>query len=198
MKNSKLITRGIALAVSVFILFACCGNAVFGQTPETPGPSCFSVYHIGLVNPFLLPCYYSNQLLKCANDQDGGLDNGDDCSNCFLVTLESCDNAEYPASFQISSDICFSICAPWGDFCIDESVASVCDPSTKQFVWKNSCTPPCNGMTSSDLGSIQICTPYTPSGTTPAPHAFHISLLAHCGPLCQGQSSCTSDLIIDY
>src|SRR5579872_1633276 len=92
--------KGIALAISAFVFFACCGASAFGQGVIT-NPTCFAISSVVSAST---PCNPT----QCSGD-------GNYCSDCIDVTIYSCDNNEWPDEFQISAQdngCCFSVCSP--------------------------------------------------------------------------------------
>lgn len=112
---------------------------------------------------------------------------GNQCDQCFTVTIASCDGVEQPQSFEVGSVDCFSVCSPSGDFILGSLSTGVCDTVRKQVVWKNASGPiPCVGMSATDQPTFRICG----SGS---PQRFFIRLIAHCGTICQ--NPCQSAII---
>lgn len=187
MKNFKRCIKGMVLAISIFVLFAFSDNSTIAQVITT-APTCFTL-SIALVAGS-----------ACNTDVcAGGTNSGNNCDICFTVTIGGkC--AELPQSFQITSDECFSICSPSGDFTLGTHSGGVCDNAAKQIVWKNASggcaippcnppvppNPPCVGMSNTDQGTFRICG----SG---AHQVFHIALVSHCMSLCS--TPCTDAVI---
>ncbi len=165
------------------MLFTCCSNLLHAQT-LTVSPTCFGISVAPIPDPPLPRCNSG----VC----EAGTNSGNNCSRCFDVTISGCGD-ELPQSFQITSNECFSICSPTGDFTLGSYSAGVCNNTPKQIVWKNATGSadcpippcPCNGMLSTDHATFRICG----SGN----QTFHIALIYHCGYICT--SPCTDATI---
>jgi hypothetical protein len=169
MKNSRLTIKGIALAVSIFVLFACYSNLVLAQSIYQQA-DCFTLVSVTSESS---GCGVSYSTSDCT----------DGCSGrCIDVTIESCNSYEYPISFQITSlaGKCFTICSPTADYYLGTYDSLWCHSGNHQIVWNHSNTPVGIGPQPTS-GTFEIC--------SSEEDAFQIDLIAHSGPLCNSPCS---------
>ena len=180
MKNSKKISRKIASAISLFVLFVCWSNALFAQS------TCPSGITITNSNPcFTISATCVTNGGTC---NDGGCGPNPNaiqyCVSCVDVTVTSICN-DLPIHFEIfstSSEDCHTVCSPSGDFtmlaggCAPSSTkCSYCDPRDIDYAGNSG-----NGLQYGHTATFRICHRYdTP---TYVPETYHIYLPSHgCG-----------------
>lgn len=180
MKNLTSITKGIAVIVVLNIFLVT--NTSFGQITSSGIGTQSDCFTLSIVNINLSSCENEN----CP----AGVNDGNKCDHCFDVDVSSCTNQnEQACSFEVSSNDCFSICSPSGDFWLSGYSGPHCNNANKQFVWHlASSYPTCTGMATTDHGVIRICG----SGF---PQTFHMRLVGHCGTLCTTPNPCNDAIL---
>ncbi len=170
MRNSLInqCFKGIALAISFFVLFACCHNTIYAQRVTTLSP-CFTVTITSVAAG--AGCNTG----VCGHE--GWTPVG--CSDCFKVTIKSDKCAGLnPNTFTVTSSAtndCHSVCSPNGDFTNDthDPGASCSWYNPRTLYYKNIA-----GIPDNSVASFIICR----NGSNGSKAVYTIS----CGCSCNG------------
>ena len=161
--------KGIAFALPLFVLFACCSSIVYGQAITITQSNCFTI----VFDTAQLSC----DLNHCNNPKEY-------CTDCrtFKIVSDKCTGL-YPTGFTVvstSNTDCHSVCSP-GDFNIDDL------PSGFPGSWCSWYNPRIMRTVASggipDLGSAKFTICHTPLAP-PSKRTYTISLPA--GIQCNG------------
>ncbi len=135
MKNSKIQTKVIALAISFIVLITCFNSSIYGQIISQS--HCFTIKAVAVTGS------------ECATNTCGNP--GAQCSQCIDVTITSdlCTGLN-PTAFTVSSNSsseCHSICSPTNDFSVSYETCS----------WTNPRTIYCTAIADGHSATFRIC-----------------------------------------